>query len=150
MQKLTHIDGKGRPQMVDVSGKAVSHRYAKASGSIRLGKATIALIKSGGIAKGNVITVAELAGIQAAKKTADIIPLCHNICLTTVRVRVELGATAATSTAEVKCTGETGVEMEALVAVSASLLAVYDMCKAVDKKMEITGIRLLQKTKKEA
>ncbi|MEI6809935.1 MAG: cyclic pyranopterin monophosphate synthase MoaC [bacterium] len=147
MKKLTHVDVKGRLAMVDVSGKDISHRYAMATGSIKLKGATIALIKRGRIAKGNVIAVAEVAGIQAAKRTAELIPLCHNIFLTNVLVRVELGQNIATAVAETKSTGETGVEMEALVAVSVALLTIYDMCKAVDKTMEIGEVRLVKKTK---
>jgi len=150
MKELTHLDKKGRLTMVDVSPKPISHRFAKATGTIALRPETAALIKKGKLAKGNVIAAAELAGIQAAKKTADLIPLCHSLSLTNVLVRVELDDAGAVATAAIKSTGKTGVEMEALVAVSVALLTIYDMCKAVDHTMEITGISLLQKTKKEA
>jgi cyclic pyranopterin monophosphate synthase len=149
MDELTHVDGKGRLTMVDVSRKPISHRFAKASGSIRLCAQTVALIKGGRLAKGNVITAAELAGIQAAKRTAELIPLCHSLALTNVLVRVRLLKERASAVAEVRSTGKTGVEMEALVAVSVALLTVYDMCKAVDRTMAIAGIRLVEKTKKE-
>lgn len=150
MNKLTHVDGKGRLKMVDVSDKPVSHRYAIATGSIRLQKKTLALIRGGKIAKGNVITVAEIAGIQAAKRTDELIPLCHNITLTGIVVRVGLCATGGTAVAEIKSTGQTGAEMEALTAVSVALLTIYDMCKAVDKTMAIGNIHLVNKTKREA
>jgi len=150
VKDLTHLDKKGRLTMVDVSPKPISHRFAKATGAIALRPETVALVKAGKLAKGNVIAAAELAGIQAAKKTADLIPLCHSLSLTNVLVRVELDDAGAVATAAVKSTGKTGVEMEALVAVSVALLTIYDMCKAVDHTMEITGISLLQKTKKEA
>ncbi len=145
--ELTHIDAEGRARMVDVSAKPSQHRVAKARGFITLGKATVALIEENRIKKGEVLTVAEVAGIQAAKRTPGLIPLCHPLQLTTVNVeaRLEEGGVSVTST--VSCIGQTGVEMEALCAVSVALLTVYDMCKAVDKKMKIGEIVLLEKSK---
>lgn len=150
MNGLTHVNAKGQLTMVNVSDKCVSHRFARATGLIKLRPETTALIEAGKLAKGNVSTAAELAGIQAAKRTAELIPLCHNLALTNVIVRVEFRHEGAWATAEVNSTGQTGVEMEALVAVSTALLTIYDMCKAVDHTMEITGIRLSQKTKHKA
>lgn len=149
MKKLTHIDSRGEASMVDVSHKAISLREAVASGEIRLQKATIALIQKNKIAKGNVLATARLAGIQAAKKTGDLIPLCHPLpishCEVTFSVlpargRIEIVASA-------KITAQTGVEMEALTAVSVAALTIYDMCKAVDKTMTIGAIKLRSKTK---
>lgn len=133
--------------MVDVSGKPSQHRVAKARGFITLQEATIALVKENNMKKGDVLAVAELAGIQAAKRTAELIPLCHPLPLTNVKVtaQIEEGGVSVTST--VSCVGATGVEMEALCATSVALLTVYDMCKAVDKKMKIGEIVLLEKTK---
>jgi cyclic pyranopterin phosphate synthase len=148
MKRLTHIDRDGRAQMVDVSEKPLSARMAVASGRIRLGKETIALINRNQIAKGDVIATAKIAGIQAAKQTAHLIPLCHTLPLS----EVKLDITTSGGGAEVKCTArtvaQTGVEMEALTGVAIALLTIYDMCKAVDKKMEISEIRLVEKTKK--
>ena len=144
---LSHMDKQGRPRMVDVGAKPLSHRIARAVGRIRLQPQTIQLIQTSQIAKGNVLTTAELAGVQAAKLTASLIPLCHTLTLSKVHVEAGLDADGARVTAEVRCTGQTGVEMEALTAVSVALLTVYDMCKAVDKTMEITGIRLVEKKK---
>jgi len=135
--------------MVDVADKAVSRRRATATGFIRLRQETIGLIESGRIAKGNVIAAAEFAGVQAAKKTADLIPLCHQLPLTSVRVRVRLRKDGAEVTAEAAYVGKTGVEMEALCAVNVALLTIYDMCKAVDRTMQMGGIRLVRKTKRE-
>jgi cyclic pyranopterin phosphate synthase len=145
--ELTHIDAEGRARMVDVSAKPSQHRVAKAKGFITLEKTTVELIRENRIKKGEVLTVAEIAGIQAAKRTSELIPLCHPLQLTTVNVeaRLEEGGVSATST--VSCIGQTGVEMEALCAVSVALLTVYDMCKAVDKKMKIGEILLLEKSK---
>ncbi len=145
--ELTHIDAEGRARMVDVSAKPSQHRVAKARGFITLEKDTIALIGENRIKKGEVLTVAEVAGILAAKRTSELIPLCHPLQLTTVKVeaRLEEGGVSVTST--VSCIGQTGVEMEALCAVSVALLTVYDMCKAVDKKMRIGEIVLLEKSK---
>ncbi len=147
MTELSHIDDQGRPRMVDVSDKAVSFRRARASGHIGLQKETVALITENRIKKGNVLTTAELAGVQAAKQTAHLIPLCHPLLLTKVQVDATLGADRVTIESDIRCTGQTGVEMEALTAVSVALLTVYDMCKAVDKTMTMGEIRLLEKTK---
>ncbi len=147
MEKLTHTDSEGNARMVDVGGKEIQLRNAKASGTISLSPDTLNLIKQNLMKKGDVLTVAEIAGIQAAKKTADLIPLCHNIVLSKVFVKASVTEKGILVESEVRCTGITGVEMEALIAVSISLLTVYDMCKAVDKTMEIGEIKLLEKTK---
>jgi cyclic pyranopterin phosphate synthase len=144
---FTHIDSAGRARMVDVGSKPDQVRMARAEGSIVLHPDTVLLIRNNLMKKGDVLTVAEIAGIQAAKNTSSLIPLCHNIILTSVRVRAELTDTGVTVTGEVNCTGQTGVEMEALTAVGVALLTVYDMCKAVDKGMIIEQIRLIEKTK---
>lgn len=134
--------------MVDVSGKDETVRTAVAAGRVRMNKETFALVKSGGMKKGDVLTTAQIAGVMAAKKTSDIIPMCHTLALTGVDLAFELNEADCTVdiTATVKCRGVTGVEMEALTAVSVAALTVYDMCKAVQKDMEITDIRLLTKT----
>jgi cyclic pyranopterin phosphate synthase len=148
MRRLTHVSADGRAKMVDVSAKPLSARKAVATGGIKLEPQTIALISKDQIAKGNVFATARLAGIQAAKQTAQLIPLCHTLPLSEVNVEIvtERGAV------EVRCTArtiaQTGVEMEALTGVAVALLTIYDMCKAVDKNMEITGIRLIEKTKR--
>jgi cyclic pyranopterin monophosphate synthase len=147
---LTHIDEHGRPRMVDVGAKPLSHRMARAEGLIRLQSKTIELIRDQRMAKGNVLVTAELAGVQAAKQTASLIPLCHTLLLSKVHVEAVLKPQGIQITSEVKCTGQTGVEMEALTAVSVALLTIYDMCKAVDKSMEISTIRLLEKSKEPA
>jgi cyclic pyranopterin phosphate synthase len=148
MQRLTHIGTDGRAQMVDVSGKTISKRRAVALGKIQLKHATLELIANDQIAKGNVFATARLAGIQAAKQTAHLIPLCHTLPLGEVKIDIVTSAQGA----EVKCTAktiaQTGVEMEALVGVSVALLTIYDMCKAVDKEMEISNVRLVEKTKR--
>ena len=130
MQKLTHTDNKGKALMVDVGEKEIQLRIARASGHILLAAETIRLIKDNLLKKGDVLTVAQLAGINAAKQTASLIPLCHNIVLDNVRVDVVVDSTGVRADSEVRCTGKTGVEMEALTAVSVALLTVYDMCKA--------------------
>ena len=145
--KLSHVDEEGRARMVDVSAKPVQRRVAKARGRIRLAPSTAALIADNKLKKGDVLTVAEVAGIQAAKRTWDLIPLCHPLQLGKVDVQARLEDDAVTVTSEVSCVGRTGVEMEALTAVSVALLTVYDMCKAVDKAMTIGDIVLLKKTK---
>jgi cyclic pyranopterin phosphate synthase len=147
--KLTHMDDQNRPRMVDVSDKGISDRVARAAGRITLTPETVALIAESKIKKGNVLTTAELAGVQAGKQTANLIPLCHTLLLTKVSVTAILAADGVEVTSEVKCTGKTGVEMEALTAVSVALLTIYDMCKAVDKSMKIGDITLLEKTKSE-
>lgn len=147
MEELSHLDGEGRAQMVDVGRKRPQRRLARASGAIELAAATRDLIQANRLAKGNVMTVAQLAGIQAAKRTDELIPLCHGLSLDHIAVTLELTATGVTATSEIACTGRTGVEMEALTAVSVALLTVYDMCKAVDKQMRIGSIVLLEKVK---
>jgi cyclic pyranopterin phosphate synthase len=146
-ESLTHTDASGRARMVDVGSKPDQIRVAIAEGYISLQKQTVELIRKNLMKKGDVLTVAEIAGIQAAKRTSDLIPLCHPLLLNQVTVSVQLQDDRVQVTAEVRCTGPTGVEMEALTAVSAALLTVYDMCKAVDKTMIITGINLINKTK---
>jgi cyclic pyranopterin phosphate synthase len=149
MKDLTHTDPEGKARMVNVGYKDVQNREAKASGFISLSEETIDLIRKNLMKKGDVLTVAELAGIQAAKQTSSLIPLAHNIVLDNAGViaRIEKGGIRVTS--EVHCTGRTGVEMEALVAVSMTLLTIYDMCKAVDTGMVIGEIRLTEKIKKD-
>ena len=144
---FTHLDERGRPRMVDVGGKEVTRRTAVAEGRIRMHPETLAAIVGGEVPKGNVLAVAQLAGIMGAKRTADLIPLCHPLPLTSIEVELtaddRLPGIRATATAKVDA--KTGVEMEALTAVSCALLTVYDMCKARDRGMEIGEIRLLRK-----
>jgi cyclic pyranopterin monophosphate synthase len=147
MKRLTHVGGDGRAQMVDVSAKPLSARTAIAKGKISLRKETVDLIKKNQIAKGNVIATARLAGIQAAKQTAQLIPLCHTLPLSEVRIDVVTSANAAEVTCMAKTVAQTGVEMEALVGVMIAMLTIYDMCKAVDKEMEMSDLRLVKKTK---
>ena len=146
MSKLTHIDETGRAHMVDVSGKDVTAREATAEGFVRMDAATLALALSGDAKKGDVRATAEIAGIMAAKKTSDLIPLCHPLALSKVEVRVTPGEGGLSVTARVKTSGQTGVEMEALTAVSVACLTVYDMLKAADKGMTIETVRLLTKS----
>ncbi len=143
---LTHFDAQGQAHMVDVSAKAETHRVARATGTIRMQPATLALIREGTAKKGDVIGVARLAAIQAAKRTADLIPLCHLLPTTRVAVEFELdeAAHSVRCTAQVEKLGRTGVEMEALTAVQVGLLTVYDMCKAADRGMVMDGIRVLE------
>jgi cyclic pyranopterin phosphate synthase len=148
MSKLTHINNKGKAVMVDVGDKENQLRIAKAEGHIFLAAETIALINENLLKKGDVLSVAQLAGISASKKTSDLIPLCHNIVIENVKVDASVDATGVVVKSEVRCTGKTGVEMEALTAVNIALLTVYDMCKAVDKNMIIENVRLIEKTKK--
>jgi len=147
MTKLTHTDSQGNARMVDVGDKQVQLRVAKASGNILLSNETVNLIKQNLIKKGDVLTVSEIAGIQAAKRASELIPLCHNIVLNKVLVKAILTDSGVTINSEVRCTGITGVEMEALTAVSVALLTIYDMCKAADKTMVIGEIKLIEKTK---
>jgi cyclic pyranopterin phosphate synthase len=148
MGKLTHFNTKGEAHMVDVGDKAVTRRIAVAGGRIRMQSDTLRLIVEGGHKKGDVLGIARIAGIMAAKKTADLVPLCHPIGLT--RVEVELEPDTATHsvycTATTETDGKTGVEMEALTAVQVTLLTIYDMCKAVDRGMQMTDIQLLKKS----
>jgi cyclic pyranopterin phosphate synthase len=151
MNGLTHFDAQGQAHMVDVAAKAATHRVAVARGRIEMLPATFALIQGGTVKKGDVLGIARVAAIQGAKKTSDLIPLCHPLALTRVAVDFELeqakgaAAAAVVCTATVETVGPTGVEMEALTAVSVALLTVYDMCKAVDRGMTITGVKLLEK-----
>ncbi len=147
MDTLSHVDKDGRAAMVDVSGKPAQLRVAKASGHISLDAKTLNLIRENAMKKGDVLAVAEVAGIQAAKRAFDLIPLCHPVQLGGIQVRARLTTDGVIVTSEVSCVGQTGVEMEALTAVSVALLTVYDMCKAVDKNMMIGDIVLLEKTK---
>ena len=148
MEKLTQTDNKGRAVMVDVGDKETQLRIAKASGHISIASETIRIIEENLLKKGDVLTVSQLAGITAAKKTSELIPLCHNIVLDNVKVDAFIDSTGVKIMSEVRCSGKTGVEMEALTAVSVALLTVYDMCKAVDKNMKIDNISLTEKTKK--
>lgn len=149
MPRLSHVGADGRARMVDVSAKPVSAREATAAGRILLRRETLELISGNKIAKGNVFATARIAGIQAAKQTSHLIPLCHDLNLSHADVDLSLGREAV----EVECTArtaaQTGVEMEALTGAAVALLTIYDMCKAVDKEMEISGIRLLSKTKRD-
>ncbi len=147
MSGFSHLDAVGQARMVDVGQKEPQRRLARAAGTIQLAAATLDQIRNNRLAKGNVLTVAQIAGIQAAKRTGELIPLCHSLSLDHVAVTLELGDAGVTATSEVSCRGRTGVEMEALTAVSVALLAVYDMCKAVDKQMKIGQIVLLEKVK---
>jgi cyclic pyranopterin monophosphate synthase len=147
-QTLTHFDAQGQAHMVDVAGKAETHRVARASGSIHMQPATFDLITSGQAKKGDVIGIARIAAIQGAKRTAELIPLCHPLPITRVVVDFALDATqhAVHCTAQVETLGRTGVEMEALTAVQVGLLTVYDMCKAADRGMVMGNIRVLEKS----
>ena len=147
MKNLTHTDREGKASMVDVGDKPEQKRVAKATGKIRLAPETIELVMQNALKKGDVLTVAEIAGVQAAKKTAELIPLCHNIVLSKITVVAKIVPDGVSVTSEVLCNGQTGVEMEALTAVSVALLTVYGMCKAVDKNMQIGNITLTEKTK---
>jgi cyclic pyranopterin monophosphate synthase len=149
MSTLTHFDAQGQAHMVDVAAKPATHRVAVATGRIEMQAATLALIESGTAKKGDVLGVARIAGIQAAKKTSDLIPLCHPLALTRVAIGFALaeggGAPQVACTATVETVGPTGVEMEALTAVQVALLTIYDMCKAVDRGMRITDVHVLEK-----
>lgn len=146
MSRLTHIDDQGRARMVDVSDKASTVRVAVATGFVRMTPETLALAVSGTGRKGDVRAVAEIAGVMAAKRTSDLIPLCHPLALSKVVVEVEPGEGGLSVTARVKTTGPTGVEMEALTAVSVACLTIYDMLKAAEKGMIIEAVRLIEKT----
>ena len=145
--ELSHLNAQGKLQMVDVGNKPDTVRQAKATGRILLQSGTIQKICDGAIIKGDVLAVAKVAGIMAAKKTAELIPLCHPLCINQIDVQTELLSNGVEVTATVRCAGPTGVEMEALTAVSVALLTLYDMCKAVDKEMVIEAITLVEKTK---
>jgi cyclic pyranopterin monophosphate synthase len=148
MTGLTHFDGEGRAVMVDVSDKATTARVAIAGGSVVMQKATLDLILAGGVKKGDVLSVARLAGIMGAKRTSELIPLCHPLGLDSVTIELacDPARNAVDITATCKITGRTGVEMEALTAVAVAALTIYDMCKAVDRGMTISDIRLLHKS----
>ena len=143
--ELTHFNEQGRARMVDVSEKAQTYRVARAAATVRMAKATMDRIREGSIGKGDVLAVAQVAGIMAAKKNSELIPMCHPLLLTKVDISFEMEEAALHIRSEVRCHGETGVEMEALTAVSVAALTVYDMCKAVQRDMRIDGIRLLYK-----
>ena len=151
MTSLTHFDAQGQAHMVDVAGKASTHRIAVAGGRIEMLPATLAIIEAGTAKKGDVLGIARIAGIQAAKKTSDLIPLCHPLALTRVAIDFVSNhadgtrASAIYCTATVETVGPTGVEMEALTAVQVALLTIYDMCKAVDRGMTMTDVKLLEK-----
>lgn len=147
MNPLTHFDSRGQAHMVDVGAKPATHRVAVAEGRIEMGPQTLELIKTGAASKGDVLGIARIAAIQATKRTSDLIPLCHPLSLTRVTVdfRVWEASPAVYCMVRAETTGSTGVEMEALTGVQVGLLTVYDMCKAVDRGMTITGVRLLEK-----
>lgn len=145
--ELSHVDAAGKARMVDVSGKPSQLRIASASGAVHLAPETVDLIRENQIAKGDVLTVARIAGISAAKRTAELIPLCHTFSLDQVEVDCALVTGRVDITATARCIGRTGVEMEALTAVSVAALTVYDMCKAVDKSMVISDVKLDSKEK---
>ena len=147
MKKLSHTDEKGKANMVDVGSKPMQTRTAVAKGFIRLQLETVKLIRENQVKKGDVLTIAEIAGIQAAKKTSDLVPLCHPLQITKADVKGVLLEDGVEVTATLKCIGQTGIEMEALTGVSVALLTVYDMCKAVDKEMVIEGVKLVEKIK---
>jgi cyclic pyranopterin phosphate synthase len=147
VKRLTHIAADGRAQMVDVSAKPLSARTAVATGRITLAENTVALVRKNEIAKGDVIATARIAGIQAAKQTAHLIPLCHTIPLSEVKIDIDLSGDGAEVTCTARTIAQTGVEMEALTGVAVALLTIYDMCKAVDKKMVIGNVRLIEKKK---
>jgi len=147
MAELSHIDKAGKAKMVDVAEKPDQKRIARAQGFIHLSKTTIELIKENKNKKGDVLTIAEIAGIQGGKRTSELIPLCHPLSITKISVQTRLCEKGVQINSEAKCIGKTGIEMEALTAVSVALLTIYDMCKAADKNMIIEEIKLLEKTK---
>lgn len=147
MSELSHVNADGKVNMVDVSAKPNQKRIAKATGFIRLAPETVQLVRENGMKKGDVLTIAEIAGIMAGKKTSELIPLCHPLEISKVEVRAQLEDEGVRVNSELSCVGKTGIEMEALTAVSVALLTVYDMCKAVDKNMQIVDIHLIEKTK---
>ncbi len=147
MSKLSHTDDKGKANMVDVGNKPDQIRTARAEGKIVLNPETVKLIRDNQMKKGDVLTIAEIAGIQGGKKTSELIPLCHPLQITKLDVEAELLKDGVIVKSFTKCIGKTGIEMEALTAVNIALLTIYDMCKAVDKEMEIGEIRLIEKNK---
>lgn len=148
-KKLTHVDNEGKAKMVDVADKPDQLRTALAEGYITLKPETVAMIRKNLMKKGDVLTVAQIAGIQAAKLTHQIIPLCHPLLITSINVDLSLSDKGVKAVSTVKCIGKTGIEMEALSAVNGALLGVYDMCKAVDKTMVIQNIMLIEKRKED-
>ena len=149
MSKLSHTNKEGKANMVDVGNKPNQLRTAKAEGFISLSSETVSLIKENQMKKGDVLTIAEIAGIQAAKRTSELIPLCHPLQLTKVDVNASLEKNGVRIKSLTRCIGQTGVEMEALNGVSVGLLTIYDMCKAVDKNMIISDVKLIEKTKED-
>ncbi len=147
MSKLSHVDDKGKANMVDVGAKADQKRIAKATGHITLKPETIKLIQDNFMKKGDVLTIAEIAGIQGGKRTSELIPLCHPLQITKLDVKAIIDETGVRVNSEARCVGKTGIEMETLTAISVALLTIYDMCKAVDKEMNIDEIKLIEKTK---
>ena len=147
MGKLTHTDDEGRANMVDVGNKPDQERIARAIGRINLSPDTVKLIRENQVKKGDVLTIAEIAGIQGGKKTSELIPLCHPLQITKLDVKATLTATGVEVVSYARCIGKTGIEMEALTAVNVALLTVYDMCKAVDKNMVMSEIKLVEKKK---
>lgn len=145
MNKLTHLDDQGKARMVDIGGKAESQRVAVAEGRIAMSPAALTAIRDGAVPKGDVLAAARIAGIMAAKKAAELIPLCHPLALDAVTVDFVLEDQGVKATASASLTGRTGVEMEALIAVSVALLTIYDMAKAIDKGMVISAVRLIEK-----
>ena len=149
MKKLTHVSEGGKANMVDVGNKTVQLRTAEATGHITISRETIRLIRENKMKKGDVLTIAEIAGIQGGKKTSELIPLCHPLAITKLDVTAKIDRTGVKVESLARCTGQTGIEMEALTAVSVALLTIYDMCKAVDKAMVIDSVKLVSKTKEE-
>ena len=148
MKRLSHIDSDGQVRMVDVSAKPQSLRIAIATGKIKIKRATANAISRHRIGKGNVFATAQIAGIQAAKRTAELIPLCHPLPLSNVEIDFQMKGGAVNATCSARTTAQTGVEMEALAGVAIALLTIYDMCKAIDKEMEISDVHLVKKTKR--
>ncbi len=146
---LSHVDKHGQARMVDVSPKPKVRRTAAARGMVRMAPETLQLVRDNALAKGDVLATARIAGITGGKRTADLIPLCHNIAIDQLEVELELIADGVAVSARAVCTDKTGIEMEALTAVSVACLTVYDMCKAVDKDMRIDGVQLVEKTKEQ-
>jgi cyclic pyranopterin monophosphate synthase len=146
-EALSHVDGAGAARMVDVSGKPIVRRTARAEGRVDMAPATVELIRSNAMKKGDVLAVARVAGIMGAKRASELIPLCHNIEIEQVTVELSLDSGGVAIEATAMCTDKTGIEMEALTAVSIAALTIYDMCKAADKGMALSGIRLVEKTK---
>jgi cyclic pyranopterin monophosphate synthase len=147
MKKLSHVTESGKANMVDVGNKPIQKRSARATGHITLNGPTRKLVRDNAMKKGDVLTVAEIAGIQGGKRTSDLIPLCHPLPITKIEVTAKLDRTGVRITTEARCAGQTGIEMEALTAAGIALLTVYDMCKATDKGMIIDEIRLIEKLK---